>query len=153
MMTTTKKTTQKKTLSLFNFLETFHCFLLDSIILGSHNIPFSDSPRNLAVILDSNLSTKKHVIKVCQTAYFELKRISSVSRFLTKDTGKTLVTFCILSWLDYCKCLLMGTPNSVIQPPPENSKLCCKSHSLGTPPPGLNTSPGKTALASHFRTY
>ena len=28
-----------------------------------------------------------------------------------------------------------------------------KTHSLGTPPPTLNTSPGKKALASHFRTY
>ena len=48
-----------------------------SITLGSHNISFSDSARNLGVILDSNLSTKKHIIKVCQTAYFELKRIHS----------------------------------------------------------------------------
>ena len=31
--------------------------------------------------------------------------------------------------------------------------LCCKTHSLGTPSPPLNTSPVKTALASHFRTY
>ena len=44
----------------------------DLITLGSHNIPFSDSARNLGVILDSNLSMKKHIIKVCQTAYFEL---------------------------------------------------------------------------------
>ena len=50
--------------------------LPDSIILGSHSIPFSDSARNLGFILDSNLSMKKHVIKICQTAYFELKRIS-----------------------------------------------------------------------------
>ena len=34
-----------------------------SITLGSHNIPFYDSARNLGVILDSNLSMKKHVIK------------------------------------------------------------------------------------------
>ena len=89
--------------------------LPDSITLGSHNIPFSDSARNLGFILDSNLSMKKHVIKIFQTAYFELKRISSIRRFLTEDATKTLVTSYILSRLDYCNCLLMSTPNSVIQ--------------------------------------
>ena len=50
--------------------------LPDLITLGSHNIPFSDSAWNLnEFILDSKLSMKKHVIKICQTAYFELKRI------------------------------------------------------------------------------
>ena len=92
--------------------------LHDSITLGSRNIPFSESATKLGAILDSNLSMKKHVIKICQTAYFELKRISSIRRFLTEDAAKTLVTYNshILSWLDYYKCLLMGTPNSVIQP-------------------------------------
>ena len=37
--------------------------LPDSITLGSHNIPFSDSARSLGVMLDSKLSMKKHVIK------------------------------------------------------------------------------------------
>ena len=87
-----------------------------SITHGSHNIPFSDSARNLGFILDSKLSMKKHIIKICQTAYFELKRISSIRRFLTEDVTKTLVTSYILSRLDYCNCLLMGTPNFVIQP-------------------------------------
>ena len=90
--------------------------LPDSITLGSHNIPFSDSARNLRVILDSNLSMKKHVIKICQTAYFKLKHISWICRFLTEDAAKTLVTSSILSWLNYCNCLLISTPNSVIQP-------------------------------------
>ena len=127
--------------------------LHDSITLGSHNIPFSDSARNLGFIPDSKLSMKKHIIKICQTAYFELKRISSIRRFLTEDATKTLVTSYILSRLDYCNCLLMGTPNSVIQPLQKNSELCCKTCSLGTPSSPRNTSPGKTALASHFRTY
>ena len=89
--------------------------LPDSIALGS-DIPFSDSARKIGIILDSKLSTKKHVIKISQTAYFELKRISSIRGFLTKDATKTLVTSYIPSRLDYCNCLLMGTPNSVIQP-------------------------------------
>ena len=74
--------------------------LPDSITLGSHNIPFSDSARNLGFILDSKLSMKKHIIKICQAAYFELKRISSIRRFLTEDATKTLVTSYILSRLD-----------------------------------------------------
>ena len=59
---------------------------------------------------------KKHFIKLCQTAYFELKSISSIHRFLTEDAAKTLVTSYILSRLDYCSCLLVGTLNSVIKP-------------------------------------
>ena len=59
---------------------------------------------------------KKHVIKSCQTAHFELKRISSIRRFFTEDATKTLVTSYILSRLDYCNCLLISAPNSVIQP-------------------------------------
>ena len=90
--------------------------LPDSITLCFHNIPFSDSARNLGVLLDSNLYMKKHFIKLCQTAYFELKSISSIRRFLTEDAAKTLVTSYILSRLGHCSCLLVGTLNSVIKP-------------------------------------
>ena len=57
--------------------------LPDTIIPGSHSIPFSDSAKNPGFILDSNLSMKKHVIKISQTANIELKRISSIRSFLT----------------------------------------------------------------------
>ena len=45
-------------------------------------------PWNLGPVLDSKLSTKKHVVKICQTAYFELKRISSIRRFLLEDAPR-----------------------------------------------------------------
>ena len=76
---------------LFPFLS-FTISFPDLITLGSHNIPISDSARNLGFILDSNLFMKKHVIKICQTAYFDLKRISSIRRFLESlcvDASKT----------------------------------------------------------------
>ena len=60
--------------------------LPDSITLGSQNIRFTNSARNLGFILHSKL----HIIKICHTAYFELK--SSVCMFLTEDAAKTLVT-------------------------------------------------------------
>ena len=88
--------------------------LPDSITLDSHNIPFSDSARNPESFVSKNCHEEARQ-KICQTAYFELKRISSIRRFLTEDASKTLVTAYILSRLDYCNSLLMGTPNSIIQ--------------------------------------
>ena len=90
--------------------------LPDSITLICHNIPFSDSVRNLGFCLHSELSMKKHVIKIYKTTYFELKRISYIRIFLTENATKTLVASYILSQLDYCNCPLIGAPNSVIQP-------------------------------------
>ena len=87
---------------------------------------------------------KKHVIKICQTAYFELKRVSSIRRFLTEDAAKTLVTAYILSRLDYCSCLLMGTANYVIQPLQKIKNFAARL---------VQQLLEKTALASHFRTY
>ena len=126
--------------------------LPDLITLDSHNIPYSDSARNLGFILGSKLSMKKHVIKICQTAYFELKRISLIRRFLTEEATKTLVTAYILSWLDYCNCLLMGTPNSVIQPLQKIQNFAARLVLL-TPRYHHSTDLEKTALASHFRMY
>ena len=51
-------------------LRPFTVSLSDSITIGSHNIPFSDSARNLGVILNSNLSMKKHVIKSLSNCLF-----------------------------------------------------------------------------------
>jgi hypothetical protein len=90
--------------------------LPSGIPIGSHVIPFSDSARNLGFVLDSKLTMKKHVISVCQSAYCELRRISSIRRYLTKDATQVLVTSCILSKLDYCNSLLMGTDLVVTNP-------------------------------------
>ena len=36
---------------------------------------------------------KQHIITICQTAYNELKRVSSIRRYLTEDGTKQLVNF------------------------------------------------------------
>ena len=97
-------------------LSSCHC-LPSSIMVGTHEIVLSDKVRiNLGFILDSNLTLKQHVIKICQTAYYEIKCISSIFRYLTEDAAKQLVTSCVMFRLDYCNSLLVSTPSSVIQP-------------------------------------
>ena len=102
---TERRQNRSSSLSLFVFLETFYCLSpwLDYSWLSQHPL--------LWVCQEPWIHSwlKKHVIKICQTAYFELKRISSIRRFLTEDATKALVTSYILLWLDYCNHLLMGT--------------------------------------------
>ena len=59
--------------------------LPSSVTVDTHQIAFSDKVRNLGFILDSNLTMKQHVIKVCQTAYYKLKCISSIRSYLTES--------------------------------------------------------------------
>ena len=60
-----------------------------SIQIGSSVVPFVKSVRNLGVILDWRLSMKEHIIKVCQIASWELRRISSIRQYLTEDAATT----------------------------------------------------------------
>ena len=84
------------------------------IQIGSSVVPFVKSVRNLGVILDWRLSMKVHIIKVCQIASWELRRISSIRQYLTEDAAKTLVVSLVLSRLDYGNCLLAGVPEFLL---------------------------------------
>ena len=128
-------------------LSSCHC-LPSSIMVGTHEMVFSDKVRKVGFILDSNLTMKQHVIQICQTAYYELKRISSIRRYLTKDAAKQLVTSCVLSRLDYCNSVPMGTPSYSTDA--ESPKYCCTPHSQSTMPSKLHTSPTATPLAPNF---
>ena len=65
--------------------------LPDSITLGSHNIPFSDSARNLGFILDSNLSMKKHVIKSAKLLISSLNALVQSAGFSLKTQTRLLL--------------------------------------------------------------
>jgi len=83
--------------------------LPSSIALDRSSISFSNCIRDLGFFLDENLSMHQHIVKTCQSAYFELRRISSIRPYLTLEATKTLVTSCVLSRLDYCNSLLAGS--------------------------------------------
>ena len=90
--------------------------LQSAITVGNHSIQFSPSARNLGFMLDSELCMQQHIKSVCQLANYELRRIGSIRKHLTRDATERLVTSCILSRLDYCNSILMGCATNVIKP-------------------------------------
>ena len=61
-------------------------------------------------MFDKSLSMNVQINKLCQAGYLELRRISSIRHYLTKEATATLVSSLVLSRLDYANSLLAGLP-------------------------------------------
>ena len=88
--------------------------LPDVLRVGQSDIPFCYSARNLGVMFDSGLTMKQQVDRICQTAYFEIRRMGSIRQCLTTEAAKILVTSLVLSCLDYYNSLLAGIPQKLV---------------------------------------
>ena len=66
-------------------------------------------------MISGDMSLEKHFTTICQSVYAEIRRISSVRRYLTVQVTKTLVCAFVLSKLDYCNSLLSGCPLYIVQ--------------------------------------
>ena len=97
----------------------------------------SDSARNLGSVHSARLKT------VHEEARQSVKLLILSLNALIRSAGFSLKMQPRLSLLPVFSRLLQPSPHGYTQfchpTSPENSKLCCKTRSLGTPPPTLNT--------------
>ena len=87
---------------------------LESIQVGESTIVPSDSARNIGVILDSTFSLDSHIIELCKTAFYHLRTLSKIRRYLSYDTTKVLINAFVISRLDNCNSLMYGLPKYLI---------------------------------------
>lgn len=81
--------------------------------LGCLALRINPYPRNLGVIFDRNLTFSKHIKRLVQSSYLQLRNISKIRHILSfKDLERIIHVF-ISSRLDYCNglftCLNQGT--------------------------------------------
>ena len=79
-----------------------------SVQLGNDTVPISTSVRNLGIYLDSTLSMDHQISHLRKLCYYDLRRISQIRPYLTRETTNTIVCSLIHSRLDYCNSLLGG---------------------------------------------
>ena len=87
--------------------------LTTSITMGSAQIPIKQSVKNLGSTLDCQITMIANVSNIARTSYFELRRFVSIRRFLTSTATATLVSAFVLSRIDYCNSLLLGSTHDV----------------------------------------
>ena len=84
-----------------------------SITIGNAQIPFKQSLKNFGFTLDCHLTMNAHVSNIARTCYFELRHLASIRRFQTSTATVTLVSAFVLSIIDYCNSLLLGSTHDV----------------------------------------
>ena len=72
--------------------------------------------RNLGVLLDDELTMKKHINKVASACFFQLRRLRQIRRLVGEGVTSQLVSSLIISRLDYCNSVLYGLPRSSLEP-------------------------------------
>ena len=85
-----------------------------AISFGNTSLIPSDSCLNLGVILDSDLSLKKHISFICQTLYYQIRQLRQICSCLDIRSAKLLANSLSSSRFDFCNSLLYGLPDSSI---------------------------------------
>ena len=79
------------------------------MILSSH------SARNVGVIFDNTMTMVPHIKSTCMSAFYHLRNIARIRKFICLKTSETLVHAFVNSNLDYCNSLAYGLPKYLLQ--------------------------------------
>ena len=82
---------------------------------NGHEVLCSKKVKNLGAILDQDMSMFSFVSNLCKNLYFQVRKISSIRKYINHNVAKALVTTLILSRIDYCNSLLAGLPKQQLQ--------------------------------------
>ena len=88
---------------------------LTPVSISGHNIPFSQSVRNLGVFIDETLSMDVHIENLCRILFCQLCRLGKIRPFLSTDAANKLAVSFVLTRLDYCNSLFAGLPHNKLK--------------------------------------
>ena len=88
---------------------------VDQLQLNNAQVKRVDCVRNLGVTMDSTLTMKEHVAKLCQTCYYYISWVKRIRHILNQHTAKLIIQALVLSRLDYCNVLFLGMPDNIIK--------------------------------------
>ena len=88
---------------------------LHSVSVCDKTVECSPTVKNIGVLFDDSLSLVPHVTAACKSAFYHLRNIYKIRRFLTPETTESIVHAFVASRIDYCNSLLYGLPKCVLK--------------------------------------
>ena len=81
-----------------------------SIQIGTNTIQHNNNVKILGVTLDANMTLERQISNTCRKSYMQIRRISSIRRYITVDAVRTLVQATVTARLDYCNNIYTNLP-------------------------------------------
>ena len=81
------------------------------LIVGTDTIMANSTVKILGVTLNTTMTLDKHITNTVRSVNMQLRKISTIRRYLSDSAVKTLVQSAVISRLDYCNSLYAGLPN------------------------------------------
>ena len=66
-------------------------------------------------MFDSTMTFEKHINAKTRSAYFQIRNIWTIRRYLTENATRSLFTALVIPKLDYCNSLLAGLPQYLVR--------------------------------------
>ena len=83
---------------------------LPSIKIGTDIIEPTNKARNIGVIFDNTVTMSFHINNVVKGAFYHLRNIAKIRKYINVTTAEVLVHAFVNSKLDFCNSLLHGLP-------------------------------------------
>ena len=74
--------------------------------IGNERLATTAKARSLGVVLDDNMLLDVHVSDICRSSFNQLRNLSKIRKYLTRESSEIAVHAFITSKLDYCNSLL-----------------------------------------------
>jgi hypothetical protein len=94
--------------------------------VGDTLVAPSESVRNLGVLFDREMKMEKHVVKVCQTCFAQLRVIGRLGSSMDYHNRRNLVLAMVISRVNYCVALLYGASDKVLRKLQRVTNTCMK---------------------------
>ena len=97
-----------------------------TIRIGSENIIPAEHVRSLGYLMDKFCKNTMHISYLSSSLCHQLRNIQNIRGKCNLDTAKTVVQPLILSKLDYCNSLLVGTPECHLSQLQHVQNMACR---------------------------
>ena len=74
--------------------------------IGNERLTTTANARSLGVVVDDNMLFDAHVSDICRSSFNQLRHLSKIRKYLTRESSEIAVHAFITSKLDYCNSLL-----------------------------------------------